>query len=229
MSSALLSSPETTELQELDTSRSSLCIADERPLISEGIKRALRESDLDAPLQQTCRDGQRLLDFLATRRCDVLLVHEMLPGLNIPALAEALAGRQDVALIVLTSHSQPLQWSGWCEALNVSSWVSLQQPLEAIRAQIERAARGQETEAQRERQSVALPHHALSEREGAIFERLLQGHSPKEIAYDLDLAQSSVYTYIQRVRRKLDAQDNRELIGYAYRYGLLELRAVSTP
>ena len=65
------------------------------------------------------------------------------------------------------------------------------------------------------------PHEALSERERAIFERLVRGNAPKSIAFELQLATSTVYTYAERIRQKLGVDSQVALVAYAHRAGLL--------
>ena len=71
------------------------------------------------------------------------------------------------------------------------------------------------------RSGESWPHDALSEREQAIFQRLVRGGSPKTIAFELGLSPSTVYTYAERVREKLGVSGQVELVDYAHRAGLL--------
>ena len=66
------------------------------------------------------------------------------------------------------------------------------------------------------------PHHGLSGRERAVFDALIASKRPKEIAYDLGLSLSTVYTYAERVRKKPGVEDVRDVVSYAHREGLIE-------
>ncbi|MCB9614619.1 MAG: response regulator transcription factor [Sandaracinus sp.] len=66
------------------------------------------------------------------------------------------------------------------------------------------------------------PHHGSSGQERAVFDALLASKRPKEIAFELGLSLSTVYTYAERVRKKLGVEDVRDVVSYAHREGLLD-------
>lgn len=53
---------------------------------------------------------------------------------------------------------------------------------------------------------------SLSDRERAIVELLAQGHITKEIADNLNIAESTVYTYIRRIYKKLHVNTRTEAV-----------------
>ena len=75
------------------------------------------------------------------------------------------------------------------------------------------------------RQEAAKNAPHLSRREREVMLRLVAGQRLKEIAHDLGLSDKTVATHRQRLLRKLQLADNRELYRYALRQGLLDWSA----
>jgi DNA-binding NarL/FixJ family response regulator len=68
----------------------------------------------------------------------------------------------------------------------------------------------------------------LTERELEILRALGEGHSNKEIARLLWLAEQTVKFHLTNIYRKLDVGSRTEAVHWAYRHGLLETSSVST-
>lgn len=69
--------------------------------------------------------------------------------------------------------------------------------------------------------SSELPHQQLSKRETLVFLDLIKGKTSKEISKERELAASTVGTYKKRILQKLNLANERELIEYAIRNGLV--------
>lgn len=69
---------------------------------------------------------------------------------------------------------------------------------------------------------LAGPHDGLSAREREVMQLLLAGERPKEIAKRLGIAENTVATHRARLLGKLGLSDNRELIVYGLRHGLID-------
>ena len=67
----------------------------------------------------------------------------------------------------------------------------------------------------------AAPHTSFSPRETQVFELLLAGRSVNEIAQTLEISGSTASNHLARVRDKLGASTNAEVLIYAHRAGLL--------
>jgi DNA-binding NarL/FixJ family response regulator len=67
-----------------------------------------------------------------------------------------------------------------------------------------------------------FPHTALSEREYQVFELIVGGNTPRDIARSLGISVSTVNTHRQRLLNKMGMQSNAELVRYAVRNGISE-------
>ena len=63
-------------------------------------------------------------------------------------------------------------------------------------------------------------HESLTAREHQVFHLLYLGRSVTEIAAELNLSKSTISTYVQHLKEKLNARTLGELIRYAHDTGL---------
>ena len=194
-----------------------LVAIDDHPIITEGLA---RWADQLAHLEllgvaNALYELPRLLED--GHEPDVLVLDYRMPGVNgVESIIEV--ARQGFAVVVFSSIEE-VHIINALRAGGVRAFVSKSSPIRDLIAVIEQVASGNTVFP--EAAAVTLPHEELSERERLVFEQLILGSTPKEIAYELDLATSSVYTYAERVRRKLGVESTAELVGYAYSVGLL--------
>ena len=71
------------------------------------------------------------------------------------------------------------------------------------------------------KETLALPHTALSEREREVMIKLASGLSISEIARQLSLTPNTVSTYRTRILNKMDLNSNAGLVQYAIENGLI--------
>jgi two-component system invasion response regulator UvrY len=197
-------------------------LADDHPVIVSGLERLFASIE-DIEVVGTAHD-LRHLEALTLPDVDVLVLDVSMPGMH---------GRETIAL--LTQRFAPVLLftlepeSAQVVALlrgGAAGVVSKSAPVDVLLAAIRTVAAGArvvapELEARASSAGEGWPHEALSEREHAIFVRLIRGVSPKTMAFDLGLSPSTVYTYAERVRLKLGVSSQVELVDYAHRAGLL--------
>jgi DNA-binding NarL/FixJ family response regulator len=70
------------------------------------------------------------------------------------------------------------------------------------------------------------PHEELTGRELETMYMLISGKSVRNIAEELELSHSTVFTYRGRIFEKLEIKNNVELIRYAIKNELIELKSV---
>lgn len=68
----------------------------------------------------------------------------------------------------------------------------------------------------------APPHEDLSEREFQVFQKMLMGKHLTEIAEELSLSAKTISTHKARLMRKLNVQNNSDLIRYGINHSLLD-------
>lgn len=184
-------------------------VADDHPVVLSGLVAFLDQQEGLTVVGQRGDATQ-----LGEESFDVAVVDVRMPGVT-PATVAALAERG--AVVLFTRNPRGDHIAALLEA-GARGLVSKDAPLETLASAVRAVADGGTFLPERE----VRPHEQLSGRERAVFDALIRGRRPKEIAFDLELSLSTVYTYAERVRKKLELEDVRELVAYAHREGLLD-------
>ncbi|CAN5650838.1 response regulator transcription factor [soil metagenome] len=206
-------------------------IVDDHALVRDGIRKLLRqEPGLEVWGEaEGVVDAKRRIDALAP---DIVIVDLMLKDGNGLDLIKWIGERHpDTKTIVATMHDERV-YGGRALRAGASGFVSKQAPsrtiIEAIRALrsdrlcfsealtkriLQRARRG-DTDLERS------PIEGLSDRELEVFRLMGAGRTTREIAERLHLGPSTVETYHQRLKHKLQIQNTAELRFEATRWAL---------
>ncbi len=207
-----------------------LLIADDHPIVREGLKRIIAECP-DMDLVGEAVDGGEALAKCAEHNVDVLLLDVSMPG---PGFLETMRRLKDeqpeIRVLVLSVHSED-QYAVRALRLGASGYLTKDHSPNELAGAIRRAYRGGKyvTESLAERLAFELeagremlPHAALSNREYQVLCKLGSGTSVKETAAELGLSPKTVSTYRMRVLAKMDLKSNAELIRYVLRHGLVD-------
>jgi DNA-binding NarL/FixJ family response regulator len=207
-----------------------LLIADDHPVVREGLKRIVAECP-DMKLVGEAVDGDETLAQCAAQKVDVLLLDVSMPG---PGFLETMRSLRkdhpDVRVLVLSVHSED-QYAVRALRLGASGYLTKDHSPTELAGAIRRAFRGGKyvTESLAERLAFELeadremaPHAMLSDREYQVLCKLGSGTSVKETAAELGLSPKTVSTYRSRVLAKMKLKSNAELIRYVLRHGLAD-------
>ena len=196
-------------------------LGDDHPVMVRGLERLLALED-DLTVVGMVHDLSEL-EARAPDALDVLVLDVSMPGMNGGDTIASLRARH-APILLFTLEPETAQVVALLRA-GASGVVSKSAPVGELIDAIRVVARGGRAVPMalevRLRSGESWPHDALSEREQAIFQRLVRGGSPKTIAFELGLSPSTVYTYAERVREKLGVSGQVELVDYAHRAGLL--------
>ena len=201
-------------------------LVDDHAMFRAGIKLVLGSAD-GIQVVGEAGDGWDLLRALESPelRVDVVLLDLSMPRLNgLEVLARLRDLRPTVAALVISMPPEELYASQVIAAGGsgyLSKGSSEQLLIEAVRT----VAAGRLFLS---RPRAAAPtgdrarHLELSARETQIFMLLIGHRAVSDIAAELDLAMSTVSTYVGRIRTKLGVSSVGEIIAYAHREGLVE-------
>lgn len=201
-------------------------IADDHPIVLEGLKALLR-ADAGIAVVGEARNAAKALELIKLHRPDVAILDIAMPGQNGIMLAKQVAVEcRSVCVIVLTAHEdtayvqQALHVGVRGYVLKRSLAGNL---LQAIRAVLEggtyvdsaiqaqilgvgRATLGKRTDG-------ALP--ALTEREKYVLRLIALGQTNKEIAQQLGIGVKTVETFKARACSKLELRTRAEIVRFA--------------
>ncbi len=189
-------------------------VADDHSIVREGL-RAWVETLPDAAWAGGTGDGDDLLVRAAQEPWDVLVLDLSLPGRPGTQLLREVRAIQPALRVVIFSMYPPEEYAAWALAAGASAYVAKAQPLQALRDAVLGSPAAPESAS-----SPRPPHERLSAREKEVFLAIARGRSPSEIAWDLEMAPSTVSTHLKGVRQKLGVRSTLEIAQYAARFGI---------
>lgn len=202
---------------------------DDHMIFREGIKKVL-SAVTDIQVIKDAGNGKEALQALKTGIYDVVLLDLALPDMEgVNLLRRIKQEVPDLPVLVLSFFPEE-QYAIRVLKEGASGYLTKESvPKDLIQA-IRKASDGGKyvsaALAERLAETVTgekenLPHEMLSKREFQIFSMIAAGKSVKEMAYELDLARTTVTSYRTRIFDKLNSKTNADLIRYAVENQLL--------
>jgi DNA-binding NarL/FixJ family response regulator len=207
-------------------------IVDDHEIIREGLKKILKEES-DLVVVGEAQDGIEALEKIQSKdfECDVLLLDMNMPGRSgIDLLSDLKLLKPQLSILVLSIHPEDKFALRTLKA-GASGYLckdtALDELVVAIRKIHSKGRYLSPTLAEQLAFDVmpekdALPHEQLSNRELEIMFMLVSGKKVKDIATELALSISTVFTYRMRIFEKLKVKNNVELTHYAMTNKLIE-------
>jgi len=212
-------------------------IADDHPLIREGLKESLKP-ETDLMIVAEARDGKEVLDLAEQEQLDVIIMDLSMPVLNgFEVLGKLKSRQRKVPILILSFHADS-HYAIRSIRSGASGYITKESPPEELVYAVRKVAGGGKyiTPALADKIAVEIidpegrpPHDSLSNREYQIMCMIAAGESVKGIAEKLYLSFHTVNTYRNRIFEKLNIKTNIELTHYALKYHLIEIIYPSCP
>jgi DNA-binding NarL/FixJ family response regulator len=213
--------------------RATVLIADDHPIVRFGLKRLIdREPDLLVVAE--ARDGAEAVHAALELHVDVAIIDVAMPRKNGLQAAEELSRRAPgIRVLLLSMHDNDQyvlaaartgargyllksdadeQIVAACRSLLRDDSFLCPSATPALRAQIERAQRGQ-----------GAPKDVLTRRELEVLKLVAEGHSSREIAAQLTISLKTVERHRSNLLAKLGVTDRVQLARHAIRRGLVDV------
>lgn len=198
-------------------------IVDDHEIIREGLKKILKEeSDLVVVGEAT--NGEELMRNIHSIECDIMLLDMNMPGRSgLELLADIKAVKPQLHILVLSIHPED-KFALRTLKTGASGYLCKDTALEELVVAIRKIhTKGRYLSTTLAEQLAfdfmpdkeQLPHELLSNREQEIMLMLVSGKKVKDIAADLELSISTVFTYRVRIFEKMNIKSNVELTHYA--------------
>ncbi len=212
-------------------SRPRVLLADDHPVVSEGLKRMLID---DFELVGVVGDGRALVAAAKKLQPDVIVADISMPHLNgIDAMARLKKDNPGIKVVFLTMHQEPAYARRALEAGASGFVLKHSAPAELVMA-IEAALKGQTfitpaLASQVLQQARNEPHEAkntrqlLTPRQREILQLLGQGKSAKEIAATLAISARTVEFHKYQMMEAHGLHNNAELIHFAIKHGIVTI------
>ncbi len=200
-------------------------VADDHPVVIEGIKRHLGLLD-DMEFAGSSTSLAMLEEALtgASDDIDVVVLDIQMPGVGERGDVQRLVRRTPARRVILFSLREEDERVADLVSGGASAFVSKTRSIGELASVIREVHRGREVISDTLRAMAdnltAAPHTQLTEREQEVFYMLARCLSPKEIAFEMGVSQSTVYTHADRVRKKPGVASLAEVVSYARRWGV---------
>lgn len=198
-------------------------IVDDHEIIRQGLKMILKEEP-DIRVVGEASNGEEALAKIADIECDIMLLDMNMPGRNgIDLLSDVKILKPKMHILVLSIHPED-KFALRTLKSGASGYLCKDTALEELVVAIHKIhnkGRYISTNLAEQLAFEIIPendtpaHEHLSNREREIMVKLSKGQKVKDIATELGLSISTVFTYRLRIFEKLQVGSNVELTHYA--------------
>ncbi len=211
-----------------------LLLADDHPIVLQGLRRLI-ESKPEFLVVGETGDGLEVLPLAERHKPNVVIVDLMMPGLNGLEVTRKICQQMDkVRVIVLSMHKDDaiiLQALRNGASGYVIKDTGPKELVDAIREVMEGrrylsqaiAGRFDENVLQTAKDLPADPYDQLTDREREVLQLVAEGYTGQEIARKLTISPRTAEQHRANVIRKLGFQNQRELVRFAIKKGLLSI------
>lgn len=201
-----------------------LLIVDDHPAFRAGLV-ALLADQPDLTVVAECGDGGTALELFRRERPDVVLMDLRLPGLSgVEAIIAIRKEHPEARVIVLTTFDRDEDIYRAIQS-GARSYLLKDMSKDEIMGTIRRVHSGgtQLPPNVAERLAERMRRQDLTTREIEILHLLVKGHSNKEIASDLSIAEDTVKSHLKTLFAKLEVQDRTAAAISAIQHGIIHL------
>jgi len=211
-----------------------LLIADDHLLFRQGLRRLLAD-EVDFEVVAEAANSAEVIDAVRKQDINVAILDLSMPGSGwADMIKQVKALSTHVYILVLTLHSEEAIVLAALRA-GANGYMTKEGAADEVVTAIRTLAHGGRYVCRQVAESIAfgmscpgddkLLHARLSARERMILEMLSAGKRGSEIASELSLSEKTVSTHKVNLLRKLNLNNNAELVVYAVNHGLSPVSA----
>ena len=201
----------------------SILLADDHPLVQDGIRTRFEEID-DIKVIGVANDGQELLEKAVQLKPDVIITDISMPKINgLKATRLLSQSHPEIKILILSMHDNKEYMQNAIDS-GAKGYILKDQPanelIEAVRA-IHRGKTHFCSSAIGVLTDISSDSNKLTKREKAILLELLNGLNNKHISEKLSISIRTVECHRGNIYRKLDTHSMAGLIRYAKKVGYI--------
>ena len=195
-------------------------IADDHPLVLQGIRRTLEESE-GIEVVGEARSGEELLALVERRNPDLVLLDLRMPKLDgLDCIAELKRSRPDIKTVALSACEDRVSIDAALLAGASAYMVKSVSPMD-IPAVLRQAAAGAVYHApslppSRASEPARPAGPVLTPRESAILGAIASGLTTRAISHELWLSEHTVKFHLTNIYRKLGVSNRSAAVRYAF-------------
>jgi DNA-binding NarL/FixJ family response regulator len=207
-----------------------ILIADDHSIVRHGLKTIVSIVD-DILVAGEAVSGGQVLEFLAEREVDLIVLDMSMPGVSgVNLITRIRAQHPGLPVLVLSMHNEPQIAMRALKAGADGYLTKDNEPEILLDAMRKVAAGGRFIDPVLAEHMVfevgaagaGFPHEQLSRRESEILRRVARGKSLNEISDELSISNKTVSIHKMRIMQKMNFNSNTELLRYAIDHGLGE-------
>lgn len=207
-------------------------IADDHPLVREGLKKVVDQSTIDIQIAGEASNAHELMDEIRKHEPDLVILDIAMPGKSgLDVLKDIKEFFANLPVLILSMHPEDrfairALKAGASGYLNKSS-IS-EKMVKAIRKIVLEKKRyisldvAEQLADRVDLNSKEPLHDSLSDREYQIMCMIGTGKKVNDIAEELSLSVQTVHTYRSRIKEKMDLKSNVEITRYALQHNLVD-------
>lgn len=206
-----------------------ILVADDHVIFRQGLVKLLRSTENIEVVGET-GDGREVVPLTLKEEPGIVILDISLPGRSGFEIIEEMQKKGvDAKVIFLTMHNDPLT-AHKAMQLNASGYVIKDNAFEDLLYAIRSVSAGGKfisPSISEKILDVSLPgktEHILTLREREILSLIASGFTNKQIAEKLFISIKTVETHRSRILQKLDVHTTADLVRYAIKTGVIDLK-----
>jgi DNA-binding NarL/FixJ family response regulator len=219
----------------MDNKNISVLIADDHPLVREGLRFSIERSGRPIQIVYEAADGLEVLQAAKKRSIDIFLLDITMPRLNgLDAARELLSKNRDAKIILLSFNSSRAFVEEAME-VGVRGYLTKETASRNVAEAISEVHAGRfyispdiagfmvERAVNRDPKSSGSNKARLSIQERKVLQLIAEGRTAKEIASGLGLAVNTIHAHRKNLMAKIGIHKGTDLVRYALREGIAKL------
>lgn len=205
-------------------------IVEDHPLFRQGLREFLSKAK-NISVVGEAKNGKEVLHQIKKNPSDVLLLDISLPDQNgLDLIKEIKKRRPKLPILMLSMHPEK-RYAMRALKAGASGYLTKSSHPKQILDAVRKVANGenyissglaQELVSNIKNSSGKKPHELLTDREFEVMCLLARGNVPSEIAGELCLSLSTIFTHRANILKKMEMKNNSQLMFYANFHGLVE-------
>ena len=203
-------------------------IADDHPVVRKGLSQILSSSG-NVEVSEA-NNAQQVLDELAIKSVDVLVLDVSMPGRSGLELLEQLKQHYPKLPVLILSQYPEEQIAVRAIRAGAAGYLNKESAPEQLVEAVTRIYRGRKFLTANVAELLAITvegghekaHESLSTREFQVFKMLAAGTTVSEIGAQLSLSVKTISTYRARILEKMNLKNNGEITRYAMLNNLID-------